>query len=316
MTQEELGNLILNNSDKLNDIKFIASILNGHNNLFRFNILNRIAIALQKDNAYDLKSEEEWQIIGRFTKKEAKPIFITMPHIKSSYIDTKNNKEFINNDLNPDEIILALQYGLLRHNSNIDRLYVEAVYDISDTYSKTKSTYRVNTPLVDSGSILYAFELFTGYSINKSDKLKLNYSDRLAYIPDYSYKKFVNSMIAIMLKIIEHDKLNKYLDSMNIADISDNLKSELINCIKYSLCSILNINSELDIKEILSIDVSKKIAILNIVNNIVFEFATSLKFKYRSETEDASEAITNIKKAGVILDIFESNYVIHKLNGN
>jgi hypothetical protein len=130
MNTLELSKELHKNMNKILSPTGYKHIINRGNNLIRFDVVNRMLIEMQLQNAYELKTEEEWLIENRKIRNKQKPIYLVMPKYTYEYIECDTGEKLINNDLSVDELKKAIEYNIVEKVEVIDDMYVLPFYDL------------------------------------------------------------------------------------------------------------------------------------------------------------------------------------------
>lgn len=315
----ELTDLIHNNTDKLTSIDGYKAILNRGNNLIRFDVLNRILIYLQLENAFDLKTVEEWGILGRKIRSNQKPIFIAIPKYKTTYIETDTGNSIDTSDLTPDELLKALEYKIIHREDNIDTVCTLPLYDIRQTVSANNIEYNINKPILNASSILQLLSDITGATIEVCDEDYYSVSSNSIFICKKPYKDLATTVSKFLVKYIMNYKIDNIL--MNTLGIQKNDFSKyeitlLENSIYYAICTLLAAESDVDLSYLQHISYADMVNILNAVDTAILDIIRYMTFTDNNSDLDAIDNITKLHRAEVILDIMEANSINKVMKGN
>ena len=315
----ELTNLIQNNSDKITSMAGYKAILNRGNNLIRFDVLNRILIYLQLENAFDLKTVDEWAIVGRRIRNNQNPVFIILPKYKTTYIETDTGRSINESDLTPDELLKALEYNIVRREDNIETVYKIALYDIRQTIKTNDTEYNINKPVLNSSSVLQLLSDVTGATIEVCDEDYYSVSSNAIFICKKQYKELASTVSKFLVKYIMSYKLEDILiNTLGIQsnDLSKYEMTLLENSLDYTLCTLLATESSVDLSYLQHVTYDNIINILNVVDSAISEIIKYIKFTDNDNSLDAITTITKLHKAEVILDVMEANSINKIMKGN
>lgn len=309
MNAKELTALVNDGISKLTATEYTKKILNRQNNLFKYDLANRVAILMQNDKAYDLRTYDEWISLGRKVRKKQKPIFIMIPNQKFQYIDTENGEVISNKDLTVDEFNKALEYKLIERVETTDTFLCKSVYDIKQTKANGNRKYIIPKPILTSANILDAFIQITGAKIELCDTNYYSLSDNVIYLEKDNY----GNLAATLAKMITHYELTKAKDDTEYAYLSDDAKEQLENAILFSISTLFNckIQSELDTSHL---DNENIIRMIGIVDNIIEIIIKKMKFTVDGGT-DAIQDLIRFRKAEALLDIMEANNINKTMKG-
>lgn len=306
-TVEGLKSILEYNLDKLLYSEKYKTILSRRNNLMSFDVLNRMVIACQNSKAVVLKTIEEWELEGRTIASEAKPVYIISPKYEIEYIDKETNKTLKDNDLTADERKLAMYFGMVDKQTNINELNVIKTYELYDTYSIDGEDYTINKPLLSIRAIAEIFKGVTEAKIEVAqNKLSYNEETNTLSIPSgITYDKFIDSISRIWAKWliknrILQNKTNTY--NISIKGFSELEKKILYDSLTYAISSMLGGKFDIDIGRNSEVHKDKLIGILYIVDILMIEIVCRTKFKGESVNEDAVSKAYRLRKTNVILD--------------
>lgn len=309
MNIKEITALVNDGISKLTDTEYTKKILNRKNNLFRYDLTNRIAILMQNDKAYDLRTYDEWKSLGRKVRKKQKPIFIMIPNQKFQYIDTENGEVINDNDLTIDEFNKALEYKLIKRVETTDNFINKAVYDVRQTKANGESKYTIPKPVLTSTNIVDTFIKITGASIEICDTNYYSVSDNILYLEKDNYR----NLAATLAKIITQYEINNIKNNDKYAALSDDAKEQLENAILFSLSTLFNcdIQSELDTSHLNTENILKILEIVDIIIEVVIQ---KMEFNI-NESIDAVQDLMRFRKAEALLDIMEANTINKTMKG-
>ena len=302
--------LIQDNIDNINKPEFISNILNMHNNLICFDSLNRILIQLQYEDAFDLRSYEEWEDCGRKVVSGSNPIWVVSPQYEHTYVYGDNeDKEADISDLNIVEKNKALELNIIKRKSNLKDIKTIAVYDIRQTKKIPGQKYEVAKPILNSKSLIKLFIDITGCKVEICDGNEYFYSasDNELFIPNVQYKEFANMIAKALVKY--------FLEIVDTSDYSE----EDINYIE--LYSEYSLNTLFRCRHIETLeshsDISKLIQIISIVDSIMEKVINKIEYSGQIDTTvGAVQKVDILRKAEVVLDIFTAVSTNIKIGSN
>lgn len=332
MEVQDISKLLNTNIDKLKNPKTYKNILFKGNNLLRFDILNRILIELQFENSFDIRTYNEWIMEGRqvYSKNKksskVKPIHILMPRYEHKYIDIETGDTLDMQELNVKEFNKAIEYNLIKKDTQISDLYTIPMYDITQTekHDASKGDYIVNKPVLSSSDIINMASDIMGCQVEVSNlkDLYFNSNTKTLFVNKLPYEKLITSLSKIISKFYINYKIIEITDKaceINYLDLTD-FDIDLIDLsIQYSMNTLLSGDSTYSSKkldEILSdnrLDNSRIVDILNIVDTVVFDIARRLKFT-KEFSMDAINNVHKIRKANMLLSEMEANELSSIIN--
>lgn len=311
----ELAKMLENNMNKLLNVQGYTKLLDRGNNLIRFDVLNRMLILIQNDKAFDLKTYDEWLMDDRQVNDKEKPISIVLPSYKSEYIEIETGKKLEENDLNHNELVKALEYGIIERVDIIENMYTMKLFDIRQTHSLSGNQYTINKPLLTSKELLNLLVNVLGCKIENCEETYYSKSEKIVYISKKPYEELAITVSKILTQYFMDTIVKSMIEtndkiSMTEYDI-DLIKESLI----YSIGTILGVTIESDFNIVNHTNNSKLITILTIVDSILIEIINYLKFNKPCMQLDATQNINVLKKAEVILNIMEANEIKNTMKG-
>lgn len=311
MNKTELSELIIKNTARLKDESFYKNILACDNNLIRYNLISKLCIIIQNENAKDIKTEDEWGIKGRKVTDGEKPMYIILPRYKYKYVDAETRDDLTNSDLSSDELVKAVKYSIVDKEETIDGVFTTPLYDIKQTYA-VQAGYNISKPILNIEEILGIFHEYTEYDIQQADRNSIDSANKILYVSKSSY-----SDLAKFITIA----LSQYCYSEIASEIEQNFDSihlELLkNSIKYSISTLLRCkySSEIHFNNLDKANLDAVLTILNVCNSIVQSIIPYIEFSDNSIKENEHDSIIKLKKAEIILDIMEANNIYNIMKG-
>lgn len=276
-----------------------------NNNLVCYDSLNRILIELQCNNAFDIRSFEEWESLNRQIIKDAKPIWVIIPTYESKYVLSEDEtKEADVHDMNIMEKNKAVELNLIKRKDTIKDIKVQAVYDIRQTVGIDKEGFEVSKPILNHKELLRIFQEVTNCNVEECDEFFYSTSDNILYIPKDEYKRFAHN-IAVAFK-------KYYMEILDISEYTEEQIEMLEGYIEYSLTTLFRGEDTDVISDAYNKDYM--IQILGIIDGVVENIIS--KIKYTGQINLSNGAIQNIgilKKAEVVVDILTAVYTNKKL---
>lgn len=117
-------------------------LLKSSNMLCRHTLMNRVLIDIQDTQASDVRTREEWFIIGRKVRDKGRPIALMIASSMLSYIDTSTGKTLKSGDLTQDEIEMAERAGIIKRDEKTAMTRIVFGYDYRDTDELEDNKYR------------------------------------------------------------------------------------------------------------------------------------------------------------------------------
>ena len=273
METKQAATLIVEEYYRMTDELFNKLLYNG-NALNRFSISNRILIKKQMDNASDLRSIDEWQLLGRSVINRALGISVLSPVLNEYYIDTDTGRRIRSNELSNLEIVKALELGIITKNTDVDDVQINTLYDISNTKGE-KVEYNANS--IDLKRVTNTFKKLLGVNIE------------------------INSDIETIMAA--------YINSLDIK-LSSSAIELLQNSLLFSLESFMN-NKESKGIDYIDIDINELAIVISCIDSLNAMLVSTIS---GVKSADAEHTITMIKKAKTLLAIIEANSLYRRIN--
>lgn len=258
----------------------VKRLIRADSMLYRHNILNKILIDIQnKDGTIkDVRTMEEWYILGRKVIDRSKGIALLASTEGVSYYDADTGRKIAHGELNSDEINIGIKAGIIRKESRVTSTKVIAGYDVGNTEEIETGMYlqRIEPGLFLMSTIckkLYGKEFTVDRRVEDDNNI---------FVP-----KDVNKAIEIII--------NTY--------INEN-KHECDNkMLEYSLNTMFGFEKDVRIDaDIVNIE-----HVGNIIGRILDTGLCILGFN-----QQAYENIKNVEESKVILNIL--NYILFRKN--
>ena len=308
----ELRDLLHNNIKLITDVDKYKKIISRSNNLKNFDLINKVLVLSQCDNAVDIKTEDCWLLDGRKLNSKAKPIYLIAPVIKYSYIELETGETVDLTTITSDELNKALEYNLIEKTETIDDLYTIKVYDIRDTVSASDTEYVYKRKTTNSKELLEITENIMNVDIVLCEDDFYSKQDKTIYLS----KKPFRSLVYTLSRYISQFIIDVYNEECTDNSIYNNkyLFKLLKETVTYSIYTLLSddntVGLDFDFDLLDTLDYTSVLEVINLadllVDNIEIINGTH------------SEAITDIhkiKKADALLNVLEANAVRNKLIG-
>lgn len=312
MEIDEISKLFFDNIANVMTPSKYKNTIRKDNNLGRFDILNRMLIEIQSNNAYDVRTADEWELEGRSIKKGAKPIYIVIPMYTHKYIDKNNDKEVKSDDLTLDEVNAALKYGLIERVDKLETSYVKSAFDIRQTRGTQK--YNITRPIIKASKLIKLLADITGCKIEVGDITYYSKSSNIFTVSKQSYKELSINIVDILVDYTFNNVV-KQIEKENNTEFSEYDNELIKNTIQYSLDTFFMNGRQTDFDIVRHTNIDRLILILNVTDSIIFNIINNVEYTDGSIKNDISKNIDIIKKAEALLDIMEANNINKKMKG-
>ena len=307
MNKAELSEFLAFNIDKIKDVKRYKNILDRGNNLIRFDCINRTLIELQCNNAFDIRTYDEWQAVGRNIIKRDNVIYIAIPSNKTSYIDTETGNVINDSDLNANEIPFALKYGIIKKEQDIESLSIIPVFDIRNTYCSDNSNYKVEKRKLSSSMLINMIVGMTGCKVEDNELFYYSESKNTLYVAKQSYSELASNTVEFLLKY--------YIKKLREQFSNENEFELAYNSLQYSLTSLLHTDSQIDLDIISKCSTESILSILNTIDTIIVDLIQYIGFDNSELNTDISKKLLLDRKASALLNLMEANEEYRRLKG-
>ena len=315
MNVEQLTEQLYNNLSTLLSPISYKSLLNRANNLNSFDVINRLLIEMQSKKSFEIRTEEDWDMHGRLLNKRAKPIYIILPKYSYRYTNKETGEILVDTDLNSNEILKALQYGIIEKTEVIENVYSLPMYDIRDTVSKGDIEYKVTKPNISARGLMELFTNITGATIEKCDESYYSKSCNTLFINNKSHKELVISVATGLTSYYTHNRISNIIAEISEDKLLEYNKQLLNDSIQYAICTLLGVDIDITFDVVIHTSNNTLINILNIVDNIIFEISNYLEFNTEYNFKDAISSINMLRKSEALLSILEANDILNKMKG-
>lgn len=253
MSKVQIEQLIANidrDMQKLVNTKDYRKVISRNNLLFGFDTLNKILIKIQNIDAFDVRTQTEWQIAGREVKQGANEILIALPDKQVKYFDAITNKEIdiSGTDLTPDELRQAIENKLIDRRLENKESKVIAVYDVRNTYSTDGGTYKLNRPKANINNLLTTLGRFLDMQVKLDTKTYISSLSNTCFIKNEPFSDMVVNVAKLITdEILTHrlvEIMKKHNIKLNVKD--ENVMRLLSESLIYSICTMFKVEYKCD----------------------------------------------------------------------
>lgn len=314
MNIEELQNLYLNSLGIIFQPDVFKKIADHSSKLHGYSFSNRALILLQNPDVTEAKSRESWELDGLVVKNRRSGVYVVNPVIEVKYIDNETNQPINASELNQSEFSMALSLGVIRKEVNIVDFSTTELFTYDDIDNKPDN--RVENPRKLKLSTLY--DLLKQYRLDVVKKQKsetsFNSEKNTIIIGSDSIQNKISVCVDALVECI--------INSIDKNELSIEDKEVVISIAKlysnYSILTYFNMDSAEAVwsklnnclYSLLSQDIDALVYILDNIESIISNY---ILFPDTVVDENRKHYIA--KKAERLLNILESNYQRHKLEG-
>lgn len=306
----EVSKLLVKNKNYLCNEDNYKRVINMGKNTYRYDLINRILIDIQFKNAFDLRTKEEWALVGRQTKDKAVAVYVLLPKYKVAYISNLSGKE-MGNELSSEELERAVGYNIVTRVNDVDNIEIKEVYDVSQTRSVTDKSEKLSRPRLDDTGILSLVRSLTGYDVKFSDMTYVSKSAKTVFVNNSSYgglRLSVSEAIQLYysdtdIKMMCNEHGIEVLDSRGLRVFRESLR--------YALLSLMGIEKDVDLSEVESTPEDMVFNIANLVNRILCDVSIRFEMINSKEFMSAEESIKLAQEAEFVLSVLDS-YKVYK----
>ena len=263
------------------DVNTAKRLLNASNRLIDYDIINRVLIDYQVGaNEEEVRSEEEWKLLGREVVDTTKVIKLVEAEVVKEYYDVATGEAIKVYELSLAELKKALELGIIERRNKECNIKTILAYGISNT-EKVRDGYKEFKTL---GYKDITKALFSLYNVNTvlSDKSYFDEKNNTLYISKNEPREAINEICSV---IVSNNK--------------DKVKNNV--ALEYSVKTLLGLNGDLDEKDIDNIEYNE---IYSIIRDVV-----SKSGKNRLEgIKGMKNLATKLERAIKTLAVMEAAY--------
>ena len=300
-------------------------ILNLNNNMYRFNIINRVALAVMyEQELFDLKSKEEWFSLGRRIIKDTEKVQVALPVYSIEYIDNNTSEKIDINEFTSDELIKALELDIIQKREIADKLIISSMYDIRNTVNIDSNTkYDVPKPNLGITEYYDIIHKLTGITVEESESSFFYEKDKLLFLNRQNYTDTINILTDTLVKYMLHNIDNYVIDINNYKHINlsnKRIEKLLIACIKFSIQTIFGIKNKNEVIMTLRqsgvSSMEEMLDLLMIYDELITNIIKYIRYTNDSIYTDVIASVVMIKKSELLLNILQANSVNNKIEGS
>ncbi len=254
---------------------------------------------MQYTNAYDVRTKEEWELLDIKVRK-SRPIYIISPIKDTKLVNTKTGEEFVNEDLNPLEVKLAIKNNLISKSVGVSDFEIIPAFDIVQTDCKANS----EAIEIDRQTLLNILYTVTSCQIEFGTELVRDYKNNRLIIPkQLKYDRIASEVVRYIVNydINNNIKCNDMYNKKLLALIERKKLETLLGCesqdIVHSNAQVYDIINFLDIAD----------TIVNKVLDMLSNSNTFIKLNYEYD-------IKNNIRAKKLVNIMSASYISNKLS--
>lgn len=263
------------------DVNTAKRLLNASNRLIDYDIINRVLIDYQVGaNEEEVRSEEEWKLLGREVVDTTKVIKLVEAETVNEYYDAATLETIRMYELSLAELKKALELGIVKKRNKECSINTIIAYGISNT-EKVRDGYSEFKTLGYNDIIKALFSLYN-VSTTLSDKSYFDENNNTLYISKNEPREAINEICSV---IVSNNK--------------DKVKNEV--ALEYSIKTLLGLNGDLAEKDIDGIEYNE---IYSIIRDIV-----SKSGKNRLDgIKGMKNLATKLERANKALTVMEAAY--------
>lgn len=325
MTLDNFMSNINRNLYKIIDADKLMKILNKNLKLSSIDIINRIIISITYEKEiYDIKTEREWQILGRKILDYSDKVHLLIPIDKVEYIDTDTRETIDLMEFNTFEIEKALEYGIIEKVEAIRDFKIGDFFDIKNTTSIDEKAYNISKVKSDLSSLVSVFVKETKAKVEKLEdsdnntEVYYSKSNNILFIPKIHYNSIIIQISNILFDILTENNLERYVQK-NYSEYNFNCEElELLReSTIFSISSLYDAYNPSKFKEVfnknVSISVEDLIKLLVISDDITYKVISKTKDINGEKIEDTVHSAIIAEKAEKLLDIATASALCDKM---
>lgn len=304
---------------KLVNTKDYRKIISRNNLLFGFDTLNKILIKVQNIDAFDVRTQTEWQIAGREVKQGVNEILIALPDKQVRYFDAIANKEIdiADTDLTPDELQQAIDNKIIDRRLESGTPKVIAVYDVRNTYSTDGGTYKLNRPKANTNNLLTTLGKFLGMQVKLDNKTYISSLSKTCFIKNEPFSDMVVNVAKLITdEIITHrltEIMKKHSIKLNVKD--ENVMRLLSESLIYSICTMFKVEYKCDFFTYYYLKDNSVLSIIMIVDIVGNKLNSLTQYILPIGAVGSVDSIDKIKRGEELWGMITAYDIMNKMKG-
>lgn len=287
-------------------------------------VINKTLILMQGKHITDIRTVEEWELVGRAVVDKEQGIKIIIPTYKSKYVSVRTGVEIGLNEFSGEDRKRAVELGVIEKVKDLQSVHTDLLYDIENTKespglstdtSGNIQTYKRMKPVLGISETLALLEKLTVFKVMKGtenkteNSLEMDYEQKAIYAYRTGYDELAVSAIEVLSDyFIERDKTG--------IGISEKAELELLSdSLKYTLSGIFMVRKFKGIRNFEDVSRDIKISNLFYIDGVVQEVISNMKFTNKQVDLNIADRVSRLRMADDIYDILEA-YSISRMLGN
>ena len=311
MEYNELLDLIKINKQKIVSNKILNAVLDKSNRLISIEAINRILIALQRDNCTQVYTKEWVDITGVQVRDDSKPIYIIGTQEEKIYIDVSTGDIADVSDLSISELQKAVEIGIIKPGKNIIGYDTIALIDKRDIILENCEDVETTNSKIDSSDLPKIFKSVTRADIIETDRTYYDISSNILYM----HKDTITDRVIAnsLFEFIKNNRLNSLVSNQENIRLNGDIERLLEQFIKYELITAFGIKEYTDFKTQCINKYSDLIEIINIADMATYEVVESINGLEGSIIENPDEVAKKINQCIDMLTAMQANSIYAKL---
>lgn len=304
---------------KLVNTKDYRKIISRNNLLFGFDTLNKLLIKVQNIDAFDVRTQTEWQIAGREVKQSANEILVALPDKQVKYFDAITNKEIdiADTDLTPDELQQAVDNKIIDRRLESGTPKVIAVYDVRNTFSTDGGTYKLNRPKANTNNLLTTLGKLLGMQVKLDNKTYISSLSKTCFVKNEPFSDMVVNVAKLITdEIITHrltEIMKKHSIKLNVKD--ENAMKLLSESLVYSICTMFKVEYKCDFFTYYYLKDNSVLSIIMIVDIVGNKLNNLTQYILPIGAVGSVDSINKIKRGEELWGMITAYDIMNKMKG-
>lgn len=313
MEYTKLIELLNKNKHEILSNKVLRTVLDKGNGLIGIEAINRILIALQRDDCTDVCYADEVEILGNKIDSNAVPIYIIGTKRDKVYIDCNTGSIADTSDLNIKEMQKAIELGIIKQDEVVTGYNTIALIDKRDIISENCSEMISNKSKLNYNEILEIFKEITGADIIETDKMLYDIKSNKLFIHDGEDTEVLSIVADGLYGYIKRNTLETIIKNQTNKQMSDNDQELLEQIIEYEIRTALGLKEEVEFATGYIAKYDELIEIINIADIATYDIIISISKNKTTMIINPEEVAKKISQCTDMLMAMQANSIYAKL---
>lgn len=313
MEYTKLIELLNKNKHEILSNKILSIVLDKSNGLIGIEAINRILIALQREDCTDVCYADEIEIIGSKIDSNAVPIYIIGTQRDKVYVDCNTGNIADTSDLNIKEMQKAIELGIIKQDEIVTGYNTIALIDKRDIISENCSEMIGNKSKLNYNEILEIFKEITGADIVETDKMLYDIESNKLFIHDDENADVLSIVADGLYKYIKKNTLEAIIKNQTNKQMSSNDQELLEQIIKYEIGTALGLKEEVRLATEYIAKYDELIEIINIADIATYDIIECINKNNNIRVANPEEVVKKISQCTDMLMAMQANSIYARL---